>query len=381
MPSHDKLTYCCASAIRRHAVAKRWASLPTARQLAKPVVAFFLILFAGVSPSVFARPGSDLARKATWSQPKLEEARARLEQYLASLSVEDAMKEKARAAFDAPPSSGDAEQLLDRTAAALAEVNLEFAAVRTAALENSIDAPQQFQKLFDETVPEFPRANLRLYYARWLAQHSHFDEALTHLEGLAPSQVIDPAALLFYRCIAQHRLLQKDECLRSLATLMENESVLPRRYTTLAQLMEADIKPLQQDSLDEVARLMEDIRRRLNFGHAGKRVRKQEDDVVSKLDKMIEQLEQQQQQQQQQASGGSQGGAQSSSPAQDSQALGGKGPGDVDQKSIGSKSGWGNLPPKEREEALQRISKDLPAHYREAIEEYFRKLAREGDSP
>jgi hypothetical protein len=49
----------------------------------------------------------------------------------------------------------------------------------------------------------------------------------------------------------------------------------------------------------------------------------------------------------------------------------------VDQKKIGSKSGWGDLPPKEREEALQQISKDLPAHFRDVIEEYFRKLARE----
>ena len=58
--------------------------------------------------------------------------------------------------------------------------------------------------------------------------------------------------------------------------------------------------------------------------------------------------------------------------------LGGKGPGNVDPKDIGSKSGWGNLPPKQRQEALQQISKDLPAHYREVIEEYFRRLAREG---
>jgi hypothetical protein len=50
----------------------------------------------------------------------------------------------------------------------------------------------------------------------------------------------------------------------------------------------------------------------------------------------------------------------------------------VDQKPTGKTAGWGNLPPKEREEALQQMSKDLPAHYRELIEEYFRKLARDG---
>ena len=63
---------------------------------------------------------------------------------------------------------------------------------------------------------------------------------------------------------------------------------------------------------------------------------------------------------------------------QDSQAAGGKGPGEVDPKKLGGRAGWGNLPPKQREEALQKISKDLPAHYREVIEEYFRKLARDG---
>jgi hypothetical protein len=57
--------------------------------------------------------------------------------------------------------------------------------------------------------------------------------------------------------------------------------------------------------------------------------------------------------------------------------IGGKGPGNVTQKNIGNKAGWGNLPPKEREEALQQIGKDYPAHYRDVIEQYFRKLATE----
>ena len=139
--------------------------------------------------------------------------------------------------------------------------------------------------------------------------------------------------------------------------------------------MEADIKPLETDSLDEVARLMEDIQRRLQLARAGKRVRKQEDDVVAKLDKMIEELEKQQQQQQQQQQSGGAGGSQSNKPAEDSMPLGGRG--NVDQKKIGDRAGWGDLPPKQREEALQQISKDLPAHFREVIEEYFRKLANE----
>jgi hypothetical protein len=97
--------------------------------------------------------------------------------------------------------------------------------------------------------------------------------------------------------------------------------------------------------------------------------------VIAKLDKMIEEMEQALQQA---SSSGKSGGKQSSRPMEDSMPGGGTGPGEVEQKRTGAQSGWGNLPPKARQEALQQISKGLPAHYREVIEEYFRRLAREG---
>jgi hypothetical protein len=66
-------------------------------------------------------------------------------------------------------------------------------------------------------------------------------------------------------------------------------------------------------------------------------------------------------------------------PAPDSRILGGKGEGKVDSKPLGNQSGWGDLPPKERQEALQQIGKEYPAHYRDLIEQYFRKLATEDE--
>lgn len=65
-------------------------------------------------------------------------------------------------------------------------------------------------------------------------------------------------------------------------------------------------------------------------------------------------------------------------PMQDSTPAEHKGPGNVDSKAIGKKEGWGNLPPKERQEVLQQIGRDLPAHFRETIEEYFKRLAQDG---
>ena len=53
-----------------------------------------------------------------------------------------------------------------------------------------------------------------------------------------------------------------------------------------------------------------------------------------------------------------------------------KGPGEVDNKDIGKSSGWGNLPPAQRKEAIQDMTKDLPSHYRDVVEAYFKKLSK-----
>ena len=67
-------------------------------------------------------------------------------------------------------------------------------------------------------------------------------------------------------------------------------------------------------------------------------------------------------------------------PMQDSRIAELKAPGKVESRDVGSGSGWGNLPEKEREKVLQDIGRDFPSHYREVIEEYFRRLAAE-DTP
>ncbi|HEX6960615.1 MAG TPA: hypothetical protein VF175_02015, partial [Lacipirellula sp.] len=162
--------------------------------------------------------------------------------------------------------------------------------------------------------------------------------------------------------------------------LLEREEQLPRRFQQVARLVQKDLAGLEDESLDHIARRMRDIRRRLNYGRAGEKVQAVEKGVLDSLDKMIEDLEEQQQQQQQSASA-SGGSSQSAQPMQDSRPAELKAPMQVDRKDIGHKSGWGDLPPKEREQALQQIGREYPAHYRELIEDYFRELAAEEPAP
>ncbi|MEX0585988.1 MAG: hypothetical protein WD176_05055, partial [Pirellulales bacterium] len=214
--------------------------------------------------------------------------------------------------------------------------------------------------------------NARLLYGRWLAHHQLYDELLEAVKGMQPEQVVDPASLLFYQMVANHRLLRADECTAAATTLLERAKDIPQRYEAVARLAVADISGLKDESLDHIARRMQDIERRLDLGRAGPATRGQQNGVIESLDKMIKKLDDARQQQLAQSSAAPRPPG---TPASESLPGGGKGPGRVDSKDIGEGRGWGDLPAKQREEALQQVGKDFPPHYREIIEEYFRRVA------
>ena len=214
--------------------------------------------------------------------------------------------------------------------------------------------PAEWAWLEEPETLRLVRNNMRLYLARWQTQVGLYDEALVSMAGLNTRDVAAPDTLLFCRAVAHHFLVHPSEA-GSLATqLLERESELPERYQQLARLIVKDVERLEDESLDHIARRMSDIQRRLTQGRAGETVQGIEQGVIDSLDKMIEELEQQQQQ----AAGKGQAQAQSGgNPMQESRLAEMQAPGKVEQRDIGNKSGWGDLPPKEREQALQQIGR------------------------
>ncbi len=336
---------------------------------------FFLILPLALAD---LSSKSDLKKSATWDWPNPDHFGQHLISYLDQRNASKQVRESVRTTWESEQQlRGPA--LLDRLMRIGGIIEPRIASLSEKL--NDPTAPAVVLKELDwlaVDVPGWMQDTIRLACARSLAQRRMYDEALETLSGLQLTQVCDPASLLFYRATCEHHLLKRKECLADARLLLEREGEIPHRFVQLAQLMAADIEPLKSDSLDEVARLMRDVERRLDLGRAGKRVRDEEDEIVKKLDKMIENIEKQMQQQQQQQQGGSsQPNQAQSQPMQDSMPAGGKGPGDVDQKDIGNRSGWGNLPPAQRQEAMQRLTEELPSHYRDVIEGYFRQLAKE----
>ena len=315
----------------------------------------------------------DLSSRTTWSLPVYEETQQQFQAWLQSQSPTDQAMTQIEEIWSAG-ATDDGGELLRRLTECFALVHPEAWEIvgHCRTFDTGVTLPS-YNLLDDEIYAPLVRNNLELLFGQWLVSQRFYNEGLEILENLMPAGVVDPAALLFYRGAAHYWLRNKDEGTNDLAELLEHEANLPRRYARVALMMSQDLVRLEEDSLDEASRIMNSIRVRLDHGRAGKRVRDEESDVISILDKRIDELEKQCQANCQGAGGANQ----SSNPMEDSQAAGGTGPGDVALKELGEESDWGDLPPAEREQALQQLGKEFPSHYREVIEEYFRKLARD----
>ncbi len=252
----------------------------------------------------------------------------------------------------------DVRQLVDRCSALSGPILLD----ELPSLGSSADSP-------------FFTHNVRAFYARFLAVLRMYDEALEVYQTIDPNHLVDPATSLFYRAVCEHALLEREAGLKTITDLLENTQDVPARYASVAELMKHDLEALREKTLGEVSKQMRDSQRRLDLGRTGPRVQRVQDRVITTLDEIIEKLEQQQ------GGGGGGGngqprGNQSSNPANQSYVGGAKGPGEVDPKNIGHKSGWGNLPEKEQKAVRNMLDRQFPSHYRQAVEEYLKKLGQ-----
>jgi hypothetical protein len=328
----------------------------------------------------------ELARQPSWTPPTRDEVRDRALAWAAGegQAVGQAFEQVTRlwqtspsSALRSPGGEGD-----------LVDAAMETAAIvdpRAAAVRGGLTSPDGLTAatawLNEGGTDPFERDAVKLWLGRELVRQDRFDEALPLLADLDPATAVDPATLLFHRGCCEHWLLAREAAAESFDRLLEREPEIPVRYGRLARLLRADIADLDGDSLDHIARRMRDVRRRLDLGRAGPATRSVQQGVVESLDKLIDEIENQQQQGQSASAGAGSAGEGSgvSRPMDDSRIAGGRGAGEVQNRDLGSGEGWGNLPPHEREAALQQIGREYPPHYREAIEQYFKRLATGAD--
>jgi hypothetical protein len=274
--------------------------------------------------------------------------------------------------------------VMDRVAQTLALGDEEAAKLLALVRDPSKPAPTAVPAaLKDSKKPAFYKANLALAFAKALSNRRIYEESLEALKTVKPEQVVDPASYLFHRAVAEHALLLKDQANRTVLRLLDDAVDVPDRYKMVAVLIALDMQSWREKDLGEIARKMDNIERRLVLARGGPQTQKIQKEVVARLDELIKQLENQAKGASQ-ANGGAcpnggqqpSNGQQPGAPMPDSRPANNGGPGNVDPKKLETfAKQWGQLPEKQRAEAMQEITRDLPPKYREVIETYFRKLA------
>lgn len=306
---------------------------------------------------------------------KVDAARQQTLEWIATRGVTDQeLLEQAGALWVDIDEGMSAAQLQDLTIQTFAVIDAElrqtFARAR---LVNGPLIPPSVDNIVEKDPSPFFQQQVLAWYGRYLVQRRMYDEGLELLDRVEPAAAIDPASALFHRAVCEHQLLMKPEALKSLDRLLKDTEDVPVAYSTVAVLMQDELKNLKNKSLDEVTRMMNDVERRLDLGRGGEAVQKKEQEIVAALDEMIKKIEQSQGGG---GGGGSAGGGnQSNGPAGDSNVGGQQAPGNVDNRSVGNDGGWGALPPKEQAKAKQDIARKFPPQYIEAINRYNRKLS------
>jgi len=217
---------------------------------------------------------------------------------------------------------------------------------------------------------------LRYYLARRLVQARLFDEAKTVLEELTPENSIDPAGVLIHKAVVFHHFSDREEGLAALNNFREiaEHETVPRRSAELAKLLQFEWdRQAREEESERIARQMNDVRRRLGQGRTDDDTQEAEEDILRELDGLIERLEERAERQRRQPG---QPGDQPDSPPEDAYRAELKAPGNVDRRDFLPGDHWGALPPRDREEALLKIEREFPPHYRDIIEQYFREMAR-----
>src|SRR5262245_2873508 len=218
-----------------------------------------------------------------------EVAKAKAEAYLKAAGKFDA------AAFEAVWAK-DAKTVLDRTADSLALSSTEAAAALADARKADTPAPTAVPGFLKDTKGDaFFRANVAAAYAKALAGKRVYEEALGALKSVQPEQVVDPSTYYFYRAVAEHALIKRDDATTSIVRLIEDVTDAPDRYKMVATLMFFDIQNWAREEKDlaNIGRLMDNSGRRLDLARGGPETQDIQKKIIFRLDEVIKDLENQ----------------------------------------------------------------------------------------
>lgn len=216
----------------------------------------------------------------------------------------------------------------------------------------------------------FTTPDWQLRQAMAMSKENAYEKSEEILKTVKPHKV-DFNLYCFYRLLNNFRMNNIEEATKFEQKIDEN--LLPERYRVLTSLMREDMKHWKKD-LDDIARDMQHVKDRLVNNDAGKKTKQIQEDIVKRLDKMIEDMEKESESPN--STPQAKQNPADAKPLKDSSIQNDGGTGEVFQARLRKvQERWGSLPPRERAQAIQELTQGMSPRHREAIENYFRNLA------
>ena len=246
-------------------------------------------LWLGLAP-----PGGAADPKAEYTFGSLkaatpEAAKAQAEAWLKKAGKFD------QAAFDKVWADADAS-VLDRTVATLELGSPEARKAMDAARNAAAEAPKEVPAVLkDDKADPYLKANLAVGFARGLTAGRVYEESLAALATAKPEATVDPAAYFFYRAVAEHALMKKDDAMRTIVRLLDDVAGAPDRYAMLGRILFVEMATWKKDEKDlsNIRRLMDNSERRLAQSRGGKTTQDIQKKIVFRLDELIKEKENQ----------------------------------------------------------------------------------------
>lgn len=218
----------------------------------------------------------------------------------------------------------------------------------------------------------------QLNYAIVLSRSYNFESSQKVLKKIDLKQIKNKETYYYYRMVNGFYLNNKKEVIINADKLENDFFVIPERYKAMVNILRGEVKYWKKDDIGDIARDMRQVQNKLKWGNVGRKTQKTQKDIVDRLTKLIDKLENKNQDFNKDEENLPKNEKQSQqNPLQDSKIINNSGKGLVNHVKIKNlRERWGQLPPKERSKALQEIIRGMPERYRLSIENYFRNLSK-----
>lgn len=227
-------------------------------------------------------------------------------------------------------------------------------------------------ELLAKTKDPYLRAHTRYHLGRVFLDGDDPERAVEiHAAFLREDRNLTPLddEVMYFYAHALAEIPMPVEALGAFRGFLQLFPAAPERYIASATQQKAELESQVDSPLHEIADVMKGVERRIKKTKTGDETQERQKAVMKKLAKIIEEMEQREK------SGGSPGGlGVPSAPAGNSAAP----PGQTRIGNLNKASNvvdrWGDLQARDRDAIESELQTKLPGHYREMLEEYYKKL-------